>query len=90
VKVATNRTISVGHNANECMPPAPSPPTLPREHYRNAIVQPNRSTGKHFEFRKLTDRSAPPVYTDVYERFSRVKRDVYTNSCFCKSVSGNR
>jgi hypothetical protein len=79
VKVATTRTISVGHHANECMPPAPSlPPILSREHYRNAIVQPNRKTAKHPEFRKLSDRHTRPVYTDVYERFRTVKRGVYT------------
>jgi hypothetical protein len=53
-------------------------PTLSREHYGNAIVQPNPNTANRIEFRKLTGGRYPSVYTDVYEQVPSVKRSVYT------------
>src|SRR5580698_723566 len=54
VKVATERTINVGHQANECIQKAPLALVNSGNTGVSAIVQPNPVRAKCFNFRQLT------------------------------------
>lgn len=79
VNVATARTMSVGHQANEFMsrslPPLKSENTL-----THAIHQPNFSQLRIPEFSELPEVPRSSVCTDVYTPSIGVKRSIYTPS----------
>src|ERR1019366_2896945 len=75
VKVATARTMSVGHQANECMPHDPFPLDT-REITVKAIDQPNRQTTNSSYFSHLTMHSWKSVHRCL-RAAAGVKRRVY-------------